>query len=174
MGWGVDPLCIPAYLTSSQGLTINVIGPLRQEPRWAARVLSTVFAIPIVDVLDIAIEYAPRDRSNFLGDMTRIDAVMTTIEESGGRAMIALEFKLADRWSSRYLDPSQERYLRPAETLGTWDVRSDEFRDRRVNQLLRSHLLASLIAKQRRLTGPTRVLLLSLKADHASVSVAAS
>jgi hypothetical protein len=40
--------------------------------------------------------------------------------------------------------------------------------------LLRSHLLASLIAKQRRLTGPTRVLLLSLKADHASVSVAAS
>ena len=171
-GWGVDPVRIQGYLTSSQGLTINLLGPLFDEPEWAAHVMGEVLARPIVSVTDVGVEFAPPDRANFLGDMTRIDAVMTTTEADGTSGLVAFEIKLCDRWSSRYMDPENPRYLRPAETLRAWHLDSPEFRGLRVNQLLRCHLLASLVAARRGYTAPTRVLLLCMEGDLTSEDVA--
>lgn len=171
-GWGVDPLRIQAYLTSSQGLTINLLGPLISDADWAARVMTEVLQRRVVQVTDFAVEFAPRDRSSYLGDMTRIDAIMTVVDEGNRRQLLAFEIKLCDRWSTRYLDPRAIRYRAPAKEIGYWHFEGDEVTQRRINQLLRSHLLASMVARQRGYSEATLLLLVSLMRDTASSSVA--
>lgn len=142
-GWGVDPVRCTGYLTSSQALTINLLAPLKEDPAWAARVLSGLLDREITAVSGLEIEYAPRRRSLHLGDMTRLDAWIR-LETGSGPQGLALEIKYADRFSSRHLRVAENpRYRELARTTGLWDLDDERTRSRPVNQLLRCHALAT-------------------------------
>lgn len=170
-GWGVDPLRIGSYLTSSQALMINLLGPLERDGGWAANVFATALRQPLRRAIKIDIEYAPARRSLYLGDMTRIDALLWFETISGETRAVALEVKLADRWSSRYLDLDAGRYLSRADALGHWRTDEGTFRDRRVNQLVRCHLLASMVAADVGVSEPTPMVILALEEDRESAEV---
>lgn len=170
-GWGLDPLRIQGYLTSSQGLTLNLLAPLHYDLAWASRTFGQLLDEDLV-VERLAVEFAPPRRSLYLGDQTRIDAVLRVRDPDGHSSLVAMELKLCDRWSSRFLDPSQPRYREAADATGAWDQAAPELRDRKVNQLFRSHLLASLVGRELGATRAARMLLVSLESDDASAAVA--
>lgn len=167
-GWGVDPVRIPRYLTSSQGLTVNLLAPLREEPHWAARTFAELLEQPATVVRSVEIEYAPPRRSNHLGDMTRIDALLETTSK-GDDVLVCVEVKLADRWSSRDISVDGRVYRAARKRIGLWLTDESGLADRCLNQLHRVHLLAASVAAEH--AAGTRTLVLSLATDEESPQV---
>lgn len=144
-GWGVDPVRCTKYLTSSQALTLNLLGPLEASPRWAARVLGRLLGREDVsEVSRIWVEYAPRRRSEYLNDMTRIDALVE-IRSRGGRELMVIETKYADRFNSRQVDIMRAPYRDLAGRLGLWVDAEATLASVHLNQLVRCHSLAAAL-----------------------------
>lgn len=160
-GWGIDPVRCTRYLTSSQALTLNFLAPLFAEPRWLVSALSSVLGRS--DILDLdyaAVEHAPTQRSQFLGDMTRMDGFIILRCKTGYEAVV-LEFKYADRFNSRdvrIVDRSTYRAL--AAKAAIWTDFDDVAAGRRFNQLVRCHALgASMLERE---TGSLRTTLVAI------------
>ena len=144
-GWGVDPVNCTRHMTASQALTLNLIAPLLSHQTWFARLLSEVLRLPVNVVNDVAIEYAPPNRSQYLGDQTRVDAWIQ-LETSLGPQAVVLEVKYADRFNSRHVKIlSNERYRVLGAATGLWDLDNPTVDDRIVNQLLRCHALGAAV-----------------------------
>lgn len=173
-GWGVDPVRIQGYLTSSQGLTVNLFGVLAVDACWSAAVLSSVLGLGVKRVLEVRLEYAPHRPSEFLGDKTRMDALLVLQREDGTRLPLSVEIKLADRWSSRGVVISGHRYKTAAKSLGQWRQPSAAFENRALNQLVRSHMLAGLVARADGIYEPAHVLVISVDRDEKSRAVVAA
>lgn len=146
LGWGVDPIRCTSYLTSSQALTLNIMGPLSQDLKWLIRVLSRITnRSDLLSVINVEVEYAPTRRSEFLGDMTRVDGFVL-VNTSEGIEAIVLEFKYSDRFNSRRLDLEHNpAYLKLADSTGLWLRPEATFTDKAVNQLVRCHALAASV-----------------------------
>ncbi|NMR32385.1 hypothetical protein HGO92_22310 [Arthrobacter sp. SF27] len=157
-GWGVDPVRCTRYLTSSQALTLNFLAPLFAEPGWLVRALS--FALDRSDILDVeyaAVEYAPTQRSQFLGDMTRLDGFII-LRCSIGYEAVVLEFKYADRFNSRDIRiVDQPTYRALAAKTAIWTDFDGVAVDRGFNQLVRCHALGASMLE--RATGSSRTTL---------------
>lgn len=171
-GWGVDPVRCTKYLTSSQTLTLNLLGPLEESPAWAVRVLSDVLDRSDIDaVRRLWVEYAPRRRSEYLHDMTRIDALVhmrTTL----GDELLAVETKYSDRFNSRRVDVDKQPHKDLAASVEIWRDPDTTLQTAEVNQLVRCHALA--LALSRDMTGRTStpgLLVLHHDDDAASRSV---
>lgn len=151
---------------------LNVFGSLSADLYWAAAVLAEVLGYSVRTVLAIEIEFAPRKRSDYLGDMTRIDVFITYQDGGAHTQCVAVEIKLADRWSSRCLDLSSSRYVKVTNDVGAWKTYVPQYNDRSINQLIRSHLLATLVGYERGAPRPSTLLLMHLGEDELSTRVA--
>uniref|UniRef100_UPI003F4958B1 PGN_0703 family putative restriction endonuclease n=1 Tax=Pseudarthrobacter oxydans TaxID=1671 RepID=UPI003F4958B1 len=158
-GWGVDPVRCTRYLTSSQTLTLNVLAPLFAEPQWLVKVLSS--ALDRSDILAIdyaAVEHAPSQRSQFLGDMTRMDGFIILRCRTRYEAVV-LEFKYADRFNSRNVQiVDRTTYQDLAARTAIWADFRDVAKDRSFNQLVRCHALGAATLEHS--TGSMRTTLL--------------
>jgi hypothetical protein len=141
-GWGIDPVRTTSYMTSSQTLLLNLFGPIGIDHCWLLMVLRRVLDRPdLLAVNDWAIEFAPPARSQFLGDMTRVDAYIQ-VQSAAGAEAIVLELKYTDRFSSRRVNlADNSRYKLLAEETQAWTQPDAAFKDVRLNQLVRCHAL---------------------------------
>ncbi|MFC9688171.1 hypothetical protein ACFTSF_06490 [Kribbella sp. NPDC056951] len=146
VGWGVDPVRCTKYMTSSQALTLNLFGPLADSPAWCRNLLNKLLGRDdLRRVLATDIEFAPRRRSEYLGDMTRVDVLMH-IETDRGTEAIVVEVKYADRFNSRFVDLRRNSsYRNLADTTQLWAKPDVILASRQVNQLARVHALAASI-----------------------------
>lgn len=145
-GWGVDPVRCTKYLTSSQALTLNLLGPMQESPRWAARMLGLLLNRPDFErVVGVWVEFAPRRRSEYLNDMTRIDALIQVRTRSADE-LIAVETKYADRFNSRKVDIDLPPYRELASKVGLWSDPDAVLGAPRLNQLARCHALAAAVS----------------------------
>jgi hypothetical protein len=141
-GWGVDPIRTTRYMTSSQTLLVNLLGPLAAEWGWLLDVLRVALERPDFTLLRcVEVEFAPSARKKYLGDMTRVDAFFI-VETLSGAEGIVLELKYTDRFSSRKLPLADSpAYLALAKSTAVWRDSSEALSDDSVSQLLRCHAL---------------------------------
>ncbi|TXI56030.1 MULTISPECIES: PGN_0703 family putative restriction endonuclease [Mycobacteriaceae] len=171
-GWGVDPVRCAKYLTSSQALTINLFGLLVESMAWSARVLRDALHRPDISAVKwIQVEYAPRRRSQYLHDMTRLDALMLVSTRTGDE-LLAVELKYVDRFNSRLVNIDRIPYRRLATTHDLWRDVDHVLQASEVNQLVRCHALAvavsdDLITGQKR---PARLVVVHHHADPSSTA----
>lgn len=144
-GWGIDPVRTRAYLTSSQALTLNLFGPLIDDPGWFSRVFTRILGTDLEVVPgSIEVEYFSPRPSQALGDRTTID-VKFLADTPIGLRLVAVETKLADRFSTRRVDIGPEY----ASISDVWTDRAMP-NTRELSQLARVHALAEF--EMRRLT----------------------
>lgn len=131
-------------MTSSQALTLNLFGPLLAEPSWFSGLLLRLLGRGRWDGSERSfIEYAPPDRARRTGDRTIADIY---VERQSGDATesIVIETKLADRFSSRFVDITRTPHyqtLNAKVNLWNEDLSGDD--GRATNQLARVHALGS-------------------------------
>lgn len=164
-GWGVDPRCT-AYMTSSQTLTINLIGLLDQDPTWFADCLNQWLGRrDLHRVLRSDVEFAPARRSLHLNDQTRIDVLVTAVGDTGTE-VIALEVKYGDRFNSRRVNIDTPSYRDLGEARGLWTEPAQALTNPRVNQLARVHALATSHARSVGITRPASVVVVAHDSDR--------
>ncbi|MET8864108.1 hypothetical protein ABZW11_14245 [Nonomuraea sp. NPDC004580] len=171
-GWGVDPVRCTSYLTSSQAMTINILGSMAAHQDWMTRVYAILLKKPIKRIIDTQIEYAPKQRIQLLGDRTILDAWII-VETNTDIMPISMEVKYIDRFNSRYIDPAlRPKYIALADRSNLWNPTNPLFRSRRVNQLLRCHALGAAIAYDRSPGhGPPLMILIHHPDDQAAKDV---
>lgn len=145
-GWGVEPVRCQAYMTSSQALTLNLLGPLIHDPRRMATFLTALGAAPpTATVNQSRIEFASARPIDHLNDRTIMDGYVELSAADGVRG-VGIETKLADPFSSRKLGIlARPSYLATNERLGLWEPSSNDW-DHRIEQLARVHMLASSLS----------------------------
>lgn len=140
-GWGIDPVRTAKYLTSSQTLMLNLFGLLAESPGWSTRVLREILQRSDIEAVNrINIEYAPRRRSEYLHDMTRLD-VLVSLKTSHSVELLAIEIKYSDRFNSRRVDIDRPPYRKLATDHGLWRDTDRVLHAAEVNQLVRCHAL---------------------------------
>ena len=140
-GWGVDPRT-EANLISSQAMTFNLFGPLVSDLGLATGIMRQLLpAAGIRHVEAIDIEWAPRRRSTYLNDSTRIDALVRVRTDTRVSA-VALEVKYTDRFNSRVV-PLTSRYSDLNRVAKLWQDEEVALATRSTNQLARIHALAT-------------------------------
>jgi hypothetical protein len=166
-GWGVDPVRMTSHMTSSQAMLVNLMGPLGIDHGWLLAVLRTVLdRSDLAEVVRWDIEFAPPARNQYLGDMTRLDALFR-VRTANGIEAVVLELKYTDRFSSRRLDLSNNsRYREVAHRTGLWADPMEAFSDGTVSQLLRCHALGARTLEVDHGRGPTTLLLVSHPTDE--------
>ncbi len=161
-GWGVDPVRCTKYMTSSQTLTLNLFGPLIDSPDWCRDIFSHLLGRDDLHrVLAVDVEFAPPRRSEYLGDMTRVDAFIQ-IETDRGIEAVVTEVKYADRFNSRFVDLTRsDAYRKLADATQLWSKPNVILTSRQVNQLARVHALAASVlgSSQARLLPPTLLII---------------
>lgn len=91
-------------------------------------------------------EFAPRCRSEYLNDMTRVDALIR-VRTSLGDELIAIETKYADRFNSRQVNINRPPYRELTSRVGLWRDPDSALETPRLNQLVRCHALATAVAE---------------------------
>lgn len=170
-GWGLDPTRCTRYLVSSQAFMLNVMAPLVQDLAWLTRTLGRLTERPahFLSVDSVKIEFAPAKRSEFLGDMTRVDAFIVAKTPSGAEGIV-LEFKYADRFNSRTLPlSSNPAYTALGGATGLWKSSNAALADPAVNQLLRCHALGAAVMAKHRSSNRTSLLAVHHDADSTAV-----
>lgn len=138
-GWGIDPIRTTSNMTSSQALTLNILGPLKADTRWATTVLSALLHENLTTVDQLNVEYGPPNKMKLTGDRTIVDGWISAKAEAATVSAV-IEVKYIDRFNSRNIDvATRKQYRRLAETTGMWDLDSNLAKDRAINQLLRCH-----------------------------------
>ncbi len=146
-GWGLDPTRCTKYLTSSQALMLNMIGLLVESPTWAARLLRKVLNRDDIEAVKwIEVEYAPRRRSAYLRDGTRLD-VLVMIATPAGEQLVVIEIKYCDRFNSRRVDINTPEYRQLASECELWVDADRVLETSELNQLVRCHALAAAVSK---------------------------
>lgn len=171
-GWGVDPVRMTSYMTSSQALLVNLLGPLLERPTWLLSVLGRLLARDAFHSLDFwEVEFAPPMRSHYLGDMTRVDAFFMVRGTSGPEAIV-LELKYTDRFSSRAIEISNNvLYRELARSTGLWSDPINAFADKASGQLLRCHALGARVSQRDYGGARTSMLLVSHPTDQKAATV---
>ena len=143
-GGTVDANRLRRNLLSSQPLCFNLFGGLRAEPAAAARVLADVLRLPIAEVEEITVEYAPLPAREHLGDRTAFDALVTYRTADGARGFVGVETKYTEPFSPTvYTAEHNPRYA--AWTTPEHGFRMDavgKLQRKEVNQLWRNAMLA--------------------------------
>lgn len=143
-GWGVDPVRCTSYLTSSQALSLNLLGPLVVDLEWSADIFRSVTGrIDITRIRAIDIEVSARRLGLDLGDKTHIDALVQAETETG-LLNIALEIKLGDRFNSRQIPIRDRAEYHALNAL--WKDPHTTLSTPSLNQLVRCHSIAAALA----------------------------
>lgn len=145
-GWGIDPVRSRAYMTSSQTLTLNVLGPLAARKEWLAATLNVVRSNgPEIETIhQVHIEHAIGRGPDGFGDQTHADAIVVA-EGVNGPIVIAIETKYSDRFNSRSIEVG-DRYQGVSSLWRQRGVAANSSS----NQLARVHALGAKVGIQSR------------------------
>jgi hypothetical protein len=128
-------------LLSSQPLTFNFFGDLKQDLNLATRICKQLFP-SISSVTNVLFEYAPRNK--YTNDNSAFDvALEVTIE--GKKGLIGLECKYTDTFSTKAYDKSSYReiYAKSTNFLQPYEA----YTVSRFNQLFRNQLIAESLVQ---------------------------
>lgn len=169
-GWGIDPRS-SIHMTSSQALTINLVGLLGQDDSWFVGCLNTWLGrSDLYHVANNELEFAPALRSLHLNDQTRIDILLTALGANGPE-VIAVEVKYGDRFNSRRVDIDTARYRNLARASELWADPAGVMTNPRVNQLARVHALATSYARSEGVTLPVSMVVVAHQSDTGAQEV---
>ncbi len=159
-GWGVEPVRCTTNTISSQVLTFNLFGDLARDKAWCARVLTTLLGYPVLEVHEAFLEWHPSHPSQYLGDKTLIDTLITYASPMGNE-VLCVETKFTDPYVSRVLPIGQlQAHCDLVKRSTKW---ASVPQSRETNQLARVHLLAERYAERhglsRSLVSPKLLLL---------------
>ncbi|MBP2269234.1 hypothetical protein J3A64_004774 [Pseudarthrobacter sp. PvP004] len=146
-GWGVDPVRCTSYMTSSQTLTFNMLSDLQRHPDAAARLFGRLLGrSDLLTVESVDFEFSGVQSPYWLGDRTFIDALFRFRRQDGGLQVVAVETKLADRFSTRRTDAMGGlSYQRLSDGLQIWRDLAASLESNVTRQLTRCHALAQSV-----------------------------
>jgi len=137
-----------ANMLRSEHIPFNMIAPLIGLPELGADIVRNVFGVNCKRVERLEIEWAPKDRSDYLGDHTSFDTYLEVLDPDGRVVGIGVEVKYTEQGypigkseASRVSDPNST-YWETTERSGyfesavTEEIASDDLR-----QIWRNHLL---------------------------------
>lgn len=146
-GWGVDPVRCMKYLTSSQTLTFNMLSEVVRRPKASARLFGTMLGQDDLAWLESAdFEFSGVDTPYWLGDRTFVDLLLRFRRTDGGLQVVAVETKLADRFSTRRTEAmGGRRYQQLAERHPIWRDLRKSLESNTTRQMTRCHALAQSV-----------------------------
>lgn len=147
LGWGVDPIRCTSYLTSSQTLSFNMFALVVSRPAECAQLFNLLLGRSDLAYLEtFRFEFAAQGTPYSLGDKTLIDLLLRIRTKDGGLQVIAIETKLADRFSTRRTSAAGgPKYLHVASVSRVWRNLASAVEDNRTRQLTRCHALAQSV-----------------------------
>ena len=146
-GWGVDPIRCTKYLTSSQTMSFNMLARTVALPRECATAFNNMLGRTDFEWLESSdFEFAAQGSKYSLGDKTLLDILLRFRTTVGSTQVVAVETKLADRFSTRRTNGmSGDGYRQLAAQSDTWHSLSAALANNRTRQLARCHSLAQSI-----------------------------
>jgi hypothetical protein len=145
--WGVDPVRCTKYLTSSQTLTFNMLAQVVRHQGEAARLFGELLGqIDLASLETADFEFSPVGTPYWLGDRTLIDLLLRFRTVDGGLQVVAVETKLADRFSTRRT--AAMGGVRYREVQDARPIRANleaSLAGNRTRQLSRCHVLAQSV-----------------------------
>jgi hypothetical protein len=146
-GWGVDPIRCTKYLTSSQTLSFNMLAQAVARPEACAQLFNQLLNRTDLALLESStFEFAAQGTPYSLGDKTLIDVLLRFRTRDGHLQVVALETKLADRFSTRRTSAtSGAKYMSVAKTSDLWRDLGRAIAGNRTRQLARCHALAQSV-----------------------------
>ena len=163
-GWGVEPVRCTSYLTSSQTLTFNMLGPVVERPSSCAILFNAILGrTDLVRLDSFDFEYSAFGTPLSLGDRTLVDLLLRFITDDKGVQVVAVETKLGDRFSTRRTaGMNGNGYRDLAASRGLWDNMERALADNRTRQLTRCHALAESVQRNGDRSGLRNSILLVL------------
>lgn len=170
-GWGVDPVRCTKYMTSSQTLTFNMLADAVSRPVECANLFGTLTGREDLEFLaEYHFEYSAVGTPYFLGDRTLLDVLLQFQTTDGGTQVVAVETKLADRFSTRKTAAMHGAlYSVIQEESRLWQSLDDALRGNQTRQLARCHALAQSIQRVHRRNAHAIVLTLLHDDDQSGV-----
>ncbi|WP_373048007.1 PGN_0703 family putative restriction endonuclease [Vulgatibacter sp.] len=147
-GGTLDPNRLERNLLSSMPLCFNVFGLLRAEPETAARVLATLFDLPIHTIEAIEVEWAPAEHP--LLDRTAFDAFVAYRTEDGRRGFVGVETKYTEPFSQTEYESDAYESWTATPVSGFRPGAAAHLVRRATNQLWRNALLAVAVRADER------------------------
>ena len=146
-GWGVDPVRCTSYMTSSQALTFNMLSDVVSRSATCVKLFSRLMDRHDLTYLESAdFEFAAQGSGYGLGDKTLIDLLLRFRTKQGGLQVVAVETKLADRFSTRRTGAETgAAYAKVADTSGMWKNLAASVDSNRTRQITRCHALAQSV-----------------------------
>lgn len=147
MGWGVDPVRCTKYLTSSQTLTFNMFSEVVQRPKAAARLIGTLLGrTDLIRLESAQFEFTGVGTPYWLGERTYVDLLLRFVRADGGLQVVAIETKLADRFSTRRTQAmGGSRYRWLARHRPIWRDLDASLESNVTRQMTRCHALAQSV-----------------------------
>ena len=138
-------------MLSSQPMCFNLFGPLVLDLELATRLVRALRGVPDdLEVIRVALEYAPEPAADYLDDKTSHDAFVEYRRPNGDLGFIGIETKLTEPFT-QHVYPFSQRYSRWENEPGWWWVRGaadEHFTVKQYNQLWRNHLLTFSMLNQ--------------------------
>jgi hypothetical protein len=131
-------------LLSSMPMTLNLLGPLRLNPRLATKMLRAMFAdLADATVEAVLFEYSPgRGSPQLTHDATAFDAAFVYSRPSASRGLIGIETKFSEALAEP-AGPLSPRFAELAQIAGLHrSPKTDELTRGPLRQFFRQHLLA--------------------------------
>lgn len=147
VGWGVDPVRCTKYLTSSQTLTFNMLSEVVRRPNASAKLFGAMLGRADLAWLESAdFEFSAVDSPYWLGDRTFVDLLLRFRRIDGGLQVVAVETKLADRFSTRRTGGMRGiHYQQLAERHPIWRDFQQSLDNNATRQMTRCHALAQSV-----------------------------
>jgi hypothetical protein len=135
------------YLTSSQTLTFNMLSEVVRRPKASARLFGGVLGRADLAWLESAdFEFSGVGTPYWLGDRTFVDLLLRFRRTDGGLQVVAVETKLADRFSTRRTrGMGGLRYQQLAERHPLWRNFQESLDSNATRQMTRCHALAQSV-----------------------------
>ena len=149
LGWGVDPERCTKYLTSSQTLSFNMLAQAVGRATQCAGLFNELLGrADLVRLEASSFEFAAQGSKYSLGDKTLLDLLLWFRTASGSVQVVAVETKLADRFSTRRTAGMRgPKYLDLGKRSGMWLDLDAALSDNRTRQLTRCHALAESVQR---------------------------
>ena len=135
-------------LLTSQALTFNLFGPLKQRPALATTVMRRLVPDLVADVTEVLFEHAPgRGHPRYTADHTAFDVLLRCTTPRGQPAFVAIEVKFSEA-PAGIASPARPRYDTLSREAGVYrDPDAPSLRYAPIEQFWREQLLVTAMLK---------------------------
>jgi len=136
-------------LLTSQALTFNLFGPLKQNPALATAVMRRLVPDFVHHVTEIRFEHSPgRGHPTYTADHTAFDVLIRCTTPHGHNAFIAIEIKYSEA-AAGVASPCRPRYDALSQSAGVFtDPNSPALRHAPIEQFWREQLLVTAMLER--------------------------